>query len=351
MKLMLTLLTVAITGALPALAETFTLRIGGGHAAAVPYIKLTEEFFVPEVERRVAERTEHRVRFIEAYGGSIAKLGEELEAVEKGILDIGQMCFCFEPSKAFALNLNYYVPFTTPSAVQQLRVTRAVYAEHPEIVGRFESAYGQTLLALTGYDNYNLATSFPWETVADLQGRKIGGAGPNLPWLDGTGAIVVQSSLSDFYNGIASGVFEGALLFPASYNGLRLYEVAEYYKIVDIGAVIVNGMTINKATEERLPPEILNIIREVAAEYELKVAETLDEAQVTGLSVARENGADVSELPEDQRVAWAERLRDWPNKMAIEMTSQGYEGSAIFRDYLAELAADGYALPVDYPIE
>ena len=46
-------------------------------------------------EKRVAAETNHKVRIIEAYAGKIAKVHETLEAVEKGLLDIGSYCVCF----------------------------------------------------------------------------------------------------------------------------------------------------------------------------------------------------------------------------------------------------------------
>ncbi|XWN33391.1 MAG: C4-dicarboxylate TRAP transporter substrate-binding protein [Devosia sp.] len=340
-------------GAVPeAAAKTFTLRIGAGHPSGpVPYVTLMEEFFVPQVEARVADRTDHKVRFIEAYGGTIAKLSEVLEATQKGILDIGHTCFCFEPSKAFANNLNYYVPFTTPNAVQQLKVTRQIYKEFPRLADHLSEDYNQTLIAITGYENYNLGSTFAWDETGELAGRKIGGAGPNLPWIEFTGATVVQSSLNEFYSGLQTGIFEAILAFPGSYYGFKFHEVAEHYKIIDIGAVMVNGMTINNRTKERLPPEVLDIIVEVAAEYELKVAEALDTAHEEGLEKLREAGATITTLPLEERRVWAEKLSAWPNEMAQRVSAEGFDGQAIFRRYIEILEADGHVFPVDYQID
>lgn len=344
------LLTATFVG--QAHADSFTLRIGAGHPSGpVPYVTLMEEYFVPEVERRVSEETEHSVRFIEAYGGTIASLPEVLEATQRGILDIGHTCFCFEPSKAFAQNLNYYIPFSTPSAEQQLRVTRQIYDEFPELADHFSENYNQTLIALTGYENYNLGTTFEWERTEELEGRKIGGAGPNLPWIEFTGATVVQSSLNEFYSGMQTGVFEGALVFPGSYYGFRFHEVAPIYTVIDIGAVMVNGMMINNDTIAELPEDVVAIIMEVARDYEQRVATELDAHHARGLEALATDGADVRTLDADQRQAWAERLADWPNEMAQRVSDEGYDGTAIFRRYIELLEADGYTFPVRYQID
>lgn len=340
----------AILAAPAAIADSFTLRIGTGHPLGpVTYVNTSKSFLVPEIERRVAERTQHKVRFIEAYGGTIAKLDETLEAVEKGILDMGHVCFCFEPSKAAAQNLNYFVPFSSPSAVQQLAITKEVYAAYPELADHFAKTYNQTLLALSGYDNYNVGTTFAWERFTDLAGHKLGGAGPNLVWLEGSDTTVVQTGIPDYYTSLQTGVIEGNMLFPSSYYGLKLYEVAPNYKIIDMGAMMVNGLLINNKTMAKLPPEVMEIIREVALEYEQVTAEALDHDQAEGIRKLEAAGATVTRLSPEERQAWAERLAGLPRTKAGEFTAMGYDGAGIFRTYLAAAKAAGHVFPVDYP--
>ncbi len=48
----------AMMASAPAMADTFTLRIGSGHPnGPLVYVTDTANFFVPEVVRRVAEET------------------------------------------------------------------------------------------------------------------------------------------------------------------------------------------------------------------------------------------------------------------------------------------------------
>ena len=68
------------------IADTFTLRVGSGHPSKpTAYVTNMEKVLVPNIKRRVAAETEHKVRIIEAYAGKIAKVHETLEAVEKGL--------------------------------------------------------------------------------------------------------------------------------------------------------------------------------------------------------------------------------------------------------------------------
>jgi TRAP-type C4-dicarboxylate transport system substrate-binding protein len=68
------------------------------------------------------------------------------------------------------------------------------------------------VLAVLAASNYQIATKKPWKTLEDLKGRKIQVAGPNLPWLNGTGAVPVQGGLGGAYNNLQTGVSDGILM-------------------------------------------------------------------------------------------------------------------------------------------
>jgi TRAP-type C4-dicarboxylate transport system substrate-binding protein len=67
MKLKLCVAAAAAFVALPSLAEDIKLRIASGHPTANTYVNLMNTFFVPEVAKRVAARTKHKVEFVEGY--------------------------------------------------------------------------------------------------------------------------------------------------------------------------------------------------------------------------------------------------------------------------------------------
>ena len=348
------LLAMAATVAVPVSvqAETFTLRVGAGQPSApIVYVNTIETFFVPEIEKRVAERTEHELNIIQAYGATVAKPAEVLEAVERGILDIGGFCACFEPVKALPFNLNYFIPFATANAEQQQQITRQVFDQFPEIEASLEQ-FNQRVLGVSSFDNYGLGTTFPWDDVTELAGHKIAGAGPNLPWLELSGATPVTTTLGDVYNALQSGIFEGILMFPASYNGFKFQEVAPHYKVIDIGAVTVNVLSVNLDTWERLPQDVRDIIAEVGREYEIQGGIQSDAKQAAGLEALRASeGTEVTSISPEQRQAWAESLKGFPNTRAQDFKEAGFDGPGIFRAYIETAKAAGVEFPVEYVIE
>ncbi len=332
--------------------QSFTLRIGSGHPAAPSgYVTMAQQFFVPEVKKRVAAETKHKVEFVEAYGGTIAGVADTLEAVESGLLDIGAYCVCFEPAKLFIHNFPYYIPFGPQDSATAIKTTRAVYDQVPALKEVFPKQYKQELLGLSVWDNYHLGTVQPWEKVSDLKGVKVGGAGPNLPWLQYAGAVPVQSTLPEGYQSLKTGVYSGWLMFPSAYLGFKFYEPAPHFTLIGFGAMAVNVLTINSSTLAKLPPEVQKIIREVGLQYEVKSGEHLDERQKVGLEGLIKAGAKVRALSEASRSEWANALAEFPKRMAKEADGKGLQGTHILKTYIAEIKSAGVKMPFDYQID
>ena len=335
-----------------ALSDTFTLRIGSGHPnGPAVYVTDMATFFVPEVKRRVAEETDHEINFVEGYGGAIATVAETLEAVQNGLLDIGGYCMCFEPAKLFLHNFPYYAPFGPQESSQQLEAARLTYEKIPWLREQFTEQYGQKLLALHGWDNYHLGTTMEWETIEDLKGVKIGGPGPNLPWLEYVGAIPVQSSLPEGYLSLSTGVYDGWLMFPSAYLSFKFYEPAPHYTLVGFGAVGVTVLTMNERSYNRLPPEVQKIIDEVGTEFEKRAGQRLDEQHLKGLEGLKANGTNIKALDEEIRVEWAKFLADFPRKQAQEGDSRGMPGTEVMKAYLEAVEEVGYEWPHKYSID
>lgn len=345
-------LSLAILGvAGVASADKFTLRVGAGHPSGpAVYVADVANYFVPEVTKRVAAETEHEIEFVEGYGGAIAGVAETLEAVQNGILDIGAYCMCFEPAKLFLHNFPYYAPFGPQDSVQQMQATRAVYDKTPWLTDTFEKEYKQILLGLHGWDNYHLGTTDAWDTVEDLKGVKVGGAGPNLPWLEYAGAVPVQSTLPDGYLSLQTGVYNGWLMFPSAYLGFKFYEPAPHYTQIGFGAMGVNALTMNMKKMAKLPEDVQKIIMEVGRGYEDQAGASLNGRQKAGLEGLEKVGAKMKVLPEEARAGWAKSLADFPAKQAKEADGRDMPGTEVMKNYLEAVNATGYKWPHAYEI-
>jgi len=251
-----------------AYAKTYQLRIGAGHPeAAAIWVKRLREFFAAEITKRVEASTEHRVEWIYGFGGSVAKLGEVLEAVQDGILDVGLPAYLFEPAKLPLHNWTTFVPFGSADPLQVARIGMAMHDRFPYLKEVLEKNYNQKFLGINPITSYQMITNFPWKKLDDLKGRKIAAAGPNLIYVKSAGAVPVQSTLNEAYTSLQTGVYDGWLMFVDGTVGFKLYEVAKYHTFCDFGSVIAAAVTINLDRWKSLPKEVQKIIEQVGREY------------------------------------------------------------------------------------
>ena len=343
------ILAFAGTGA--AQADNIKLRIASGHPAVNTYVNLMQGFFVPEVTKRVKEKTQHTVDFVEGYGGSMVKVADTLEGVQSGIIDIGGYCFCFEPSNLPLHAFQVMVPFGTMDPVTSVTMARRVYDKVPYMSNVFEEKFNQKLLALIADNGYNLGTNFDWKTVADLKGQKLAGAGLNLKWLEFAGAVPVQGSLPEAYTGMQTGVYNGWIMFPSGWVNFKLYEVGKYYTEVGFGAITWHGLTVNKARWAKLPKEVQDIMQQVAREYEARTGTVNKENYPKQIEQLKANGAIIKSVPDSVRVEWANSLKGWPQDKAAELDKQGLPASQVLKLALEEAEKLGHKWPVRYQIK
>jgi TRAP-type C4-dicarboxylate transport system substrate-binding protein len=341
----------ALAGTGVAQAENIKLRIASGHPAVNTYVNLMQNFFVPEVSKRVKEKTQHTVEFVEGYGGSMVKVADTLEGVQSGIIDIGGYCFCFEPSNLPLHAFQVMVPFGTMDPVTSVTMARRVYDKVPYMSNVFEEKFNQKLIALIADNGYNLGTNFEWKTVADLKGQKLAGAGLNLKWLEFAGAVPVQGSLPEAYTGMQTGVYNGWIMFPSGWVNFKLYEVGKYYTEVGFGAITWHGLTVNKARWAKLPKDVQDIMLQVAREYEARTGTVNKENYPKQIEQLKANGAVIKSVPDSVRVEWATSLKGWPQDKAAELDKQGLPASQVLKLALEEAEKLGHKWPVRYQIK
>ncbi len=335
----------------PAWGEDIKLRIASGHPVVQTYVNLLSTFFVPEVTKRVAARTKHKIEFIEAYGGSIVKVADVLEGVQSGIIDMGGYNFGFEPSNLPLHAFQVMLPFGTMSPVMSVKLVRAVYDKVPYMSKVLEDKFNQRLIALIADNGYNLGTTFDWNTVADLKGRKLAGAGLNLKWLEYAGAVPVQSSLPEAYTSMQTGVYNGWIMFPSGWVQFKLYEIGKFYTETGFGAITWHGLTINKARFAKLPKEVQDIILEVGREYEARTGTVNEQDYPKQIEQLRAHGVTVKKITDAARRDWANAMKDWPQQKADELDKQGLPASQVLKLTLEEAEKLGHKWPVRYQIK
>jgi len=329
-------------------AEEIRLRIGGGQPVeGFTWIESINKYFIPYVDKKLAETDDYKINWIEAWGGTVAKVDECLEAVENGLLDISFVGYVFEPSKLSLNNYSYYVPFNVRllELDQMVEANMAMYEKYPELNKEFEN-YRNKLLGLGILESYNFATNFEVKTMDDFQGKKVGGGGSNLAWIKVSGAIPVQSPGTQWYSCVQTGVYDGILGHTLMLDTLKLYEVAPYITLGDFGAVNAGALTINIDYFERLPNEVQLALIEAGEAY----AYGNVELEMEKLSIFKDKleameNVKLTVLSEEQRNKWVNLLPNLPMQYGQKLDDMGFKGTEMIKSYINFLKEAGADIP------
>lgn len=345
-----TVAAAALAAPLAVSADEIRLTIGAGHPATAAWVATVQDYFVTEVAARVAANTEHSINWTEGYGGSICKLGECLETVESGLLDMALIGTAFEPSKLQAHNFSYFVPFGASDPRMGAQAANKVYDTVPELKSILEDDFNQVFVGVSTIGNYGLSTTFDWNGIKDLDGQKIAAAGPNLPWLEGTDLVPVQTTLNEAYTSLQTGVYHGWIMFTDALVSFKLIEVAPYYADMNFGVMAFPLLTMNRDTWDDLPEDVQEIIQQVGAGWSAHNAEFVNDKQTAALQTMRDAGVTFIDVTDDDRRDWANRLPNLPKARFDELDAKGQPGEAIYA-YISILSEMGHAFPRDWASE
>jgi len=325
--------------------DTITLNIVGGHTLGTDWIKYTSEWFCPEVEKRVAQRTKYKVKFLQHWAGSVAKVDEVLESTEIGIADIGCISTPFEPAKLLLHNYSYYIPFYTDDPIIAGRINVKLHEQFPALKNEFHK-YNQIYIGSGGVPGYGLVSNFPVHKKDDVKGHKIAGAGPNLPWITGVGAVGVQAVFTEAYTSLQTGVYEGFIAFPTVVISLRLYEISKFFAEAGFGALSnVHIITVNQKVWEKLPREVTAILKEVGEEFSPTYSKFLVKRYNDSIKTFKDAGVTIYKIPFEERVRWAKDIINMPKKFSRECDGKGWPGTKLMDATLKLLDKEGHKHP------
>lgn len=357
-KIRRTVITAAVLAAglavLPNLAnstETIKMVAIDGYPARAMWVKEFSNFFIPEVNKRLAETGNYKIDWQEAYGGTIVKPKGVLEGIRLGLGDIGIVTTVFHNSKLPSQAIAFVTPFISVDSRIVAKAVDEIAKEFPQMAKELDKQNQVYLATGVVLDTYQVFSKAPISGLADLKGSKVAGAGYNLRYLEGLGAAGVRGGLTDFYNMLQTGVVDKAMLWPEAAKTFKIAEVAPHMLKADLGAVNSKTITVNKDYWAKLPDEVKNVLKDVAVAYRDHVAETAMKRAKGSIEKFKAAGGKVVELPADQRKAWADSMPNIAIGWAADLDKKGAPGSDMLKAYIEKLKAAGQKPVRDWAAE
>jgi TRAP-type transport system periplasmic protein len=320
-------------------AAQFKVTFSAGHGTQLPWVRMIKEFYIPEVDKRLAAGGQHSIVWTEAFGGTLAKIGGELDAVGSGVAEMGYVYTVFEAAKLPLLAVTFMAPFGTDDPRLLSRIMTELHDEVPELAAQW-GRHNQIFVAAVSSDPQYPLTAFPVHTLADLKGRKVAGAGPLSLWLAAAGAVPVQGDFATHFNNIKSGVYDGVVAFSTGMYPAKLHQVAPYATRVDFGSMLFGALSVNKAFYDRLPAEVQKVLKDVGREYTTRIAGLVVNLAADFEKRMEQEGAKFSRLPAEERRKWAQTMPNIARNWADSNDKRGLAGSKVLSAYMAKLRAN-----------
>ncbi len=310
-------------------------------------------FLISEVQKwwadEVAKRSNGRIVWTDFYwSGALTKAGETLEAVQVGLADAGMVALPYYPGKLPLGNWTYAVPFGPGDPNLILSAAQRLYEEVPELKQEVE-AYNLVFLAPSVIDTYNLTSKEPIVTFEDFDGIKIASIGSYHPKiLEGAGATAIAMPVAERYQALQTGVIDAEFLPWDISHAYKYHDFNKHITWVDMGAAMPVGLGVNKDTFESLPPDLQQLMMDVAEEAVDLNASLILERRNAALTEWEELGITRHEMPEEDRAQWANALEDIPGNWIKEMEDKGLPGAKVMVTYINILEEMGHKFPRDW---
>jgi TRAP-type C4-dicarboxylate transport system substrate-binding protein len=331
----------------PVLAtETIKAVVIDGYPAKSMWVHEFSNFFIPEVNKRLAKTGNYDIDWQESYGGSIVKPKGVLEGVKLGLGDIGIVTTIFHSSKLPSQSLAAVTPFISSDARVVSKAIDEIAKEFPTMQQEFAKQNQVYLATGVVLNTYQLYSKTPVKTASDLKGSKVAGAGTNLRYIQGIeGVAGVRGGLTDFYNMLSTGLVDHAMLWPEAATTFKIAEVGPYMSQVDFGAVNTKTVTVNDRFWNKLPDEVKSVLQEVAVEYRDHLANIAMERAEESRDAYVAAGGTIVTMTDEARKQWADSMPDLAREFADTLDQSGQPGTEMIRTYIDKLRAQG-ATPI-----
>lgn len=314
--------------------ETIRMIAVDSYSSSALWVKVFIEYFIPEVDRRLAVEDNYEIDWNPAFGGTIAKTKGVLDSLQHDLADIGIITTPYHADKVPFYNLPYATPFVTNDVGLIARTMSDLADKYPAIKEVWADNGMHYLTTAGSIDTYNVLMKESIDSLSDLEGKKIGGVGSNMLFLKGSGAAGVTSGLSDWYNNMATGLLDGILVWPEGVVAYRLYEVAPFVLDIGFGGATSKAIVVNGRTWKKLPEEVREILQQTAYDYRDELGRVTDRISAHSREAFLENGGTNIPVSEKDRREWAARLPDLAGAWVEAMNAKGLPGQQILNEYM-----------------
>ncbi|WP_232367810.1 C4-dicarboxylate TRAP transporter substrate-binding protein [Tritonibacter horizontis] len=348
MNMLKTLLATAAltlgTGAM-ALAET---TIFYGHAGPP---RGTVPAALNWVNDRLAELTDGEVKMDIQWGGALFKAPSAVQSIGDGVADAGSIISAYFPKEMAGYALAD-LPLGGPDPWVGMRATDRMM-RLPEMTEHLAAQNLVYVGTFTASDVNVACKGGEINSIADIAGKKVRGAGVYGKVFGELGATMVNLSVYEAYQGLDTGLIDCTQGYSYIIPALKWHEQIDSYTVLNWGQIGGYGMFFNKQIFDSYPDEVKAALVQVGEELPDKFAQIVIGANEKAITTLREGGYDRPIKLIEAGGAEAEALNAAAQPFIAEWKetaqSVGLDPEALMKvygdavvEYTADLEANGY---------
>lgn len=331
--------TVTAAGSSVAAPKTLSLTIVDGYPPRALQVKTLIDYFIPEVDKRLAAKGDYKIRWNQAFAGQIVKVRHVMTGMQKGLGDIGVVTSVFHQDKVPMQAIAYVTPFVTSDPLLLSRTVDDLTAQFPAMQQAWAKYDQIVLTSFSVIDSYQMFFKEKVTKIEDFEGKKIAGAGINMRYLTGTGATPVIGSMVHYYNKFKTGAIDGSMLWTDAAVAFKLVEGARYMFKADIGTANSKALTINTKSYQRLPKAVRAVIHDVSRDYRDYTAKAAMSDAERSYKAFVEKGGEIIQVSADARQSWANKMPNIAKEWAASLDKEGAPGSKLLSAYMDKMRA------------
>lgn len=197
----------------------------------------------------------HEVQVEFFYQEALLRATAILPGVADGLADIGQTTSLYHPAE-LPLSQIASLPFLTTDIHAHTRAFNHLYDTNEAFRTEWDGA-GVKVLSFVPITGNVFGTSFPFESLADLEGKRIRAAGLLTHAVELAGANAIAMAAPEIYQAMETGVLDGWTNNPFEVTiSLGWPEVSPYFTDPGTGQFNMNVLFMNMDVWEGLPDDL-----------------------------------------------------------------------------------------------
>jgi TRAP-type C4-dicarboxylate transport system substrate-binding protein len=225
------------------------------------YLPVTHvrELFLDKWMAETTKRSGGRVQFETFRDQALLRTTDLLDGASRGISDISYLASGYFPTE-LPLTTRLEMPYLANNSEAQMATALQMYQEFKQMREEYEKN-NLVLLGNLAVDPTIMASREPWNSLADIKGKRIRAFGLINQVLASLGATPVALPAPDIYTSMERRVIEGYSGFPANLiSSWALFEVSEYVIDYGAGTYAMVAISMNKTRFDRLNPKTRSLL-------------------------------------------------------------------------------------------